>query len=335
MSHVHGREAVIKAGWSVGSFLGSLLRLGVVIGLLILVLWRTELRELTTRIDRQLLVAMAAAQLPLFAGLGFQAWRLSLLTNRPRAPLWTAFKAVTLAAGLNSLLPGRLSELVKVAYLRDKVEMGLSIGIAATVLERLCDVIILGILSLLSVFLFLSPGNPMALVLVGSVALAGALLLPRLEPLLTGWLARLRWAPLRQLSTHLVEHASKRVREGDTYRAFVIGIGAWGCSFLAVTLFLHHASTSPVGLRGALAVFVASTLGGSVAALPGGIGTYEAAAVLCLTGLGLVREEALVLALGLHVAQLGGSLMASGAILLCEPTGMADLLREVREITRA
>ena len=74
-----------------------------------------------------------------------------------------------------------------------------------------------------------------------------------------------------------------------------------------------------------LAVFLATTFGGAIATLPAGLGTYEAAAVAVLTGLGYGFEEAVILAFAMHGIQFIITVPLTVVILVTERTGVSSL----------
>lgn len=94
-----------------------------------------------------------------------------------------------------------------------------------------------------------------------------------------------------------------------------------------MALFLNLVGSIPIGLFGSLVVFVATVLGAAVPALSGGLGTYEAAAVFTLKGFGYSFEEALALALTVHVCLLSLSIVLTLIIVLTERIGLSALIK--------
>lgn len=94
-----------------------------------------------------------------------------------------------------------------------------------------------------------------------------------------------------------------------------------------MAILLDMTASIPLGLDGALVIYLASTVGGAVPALPGGFGTYEAAVVFVLRGYGYQLDEALALALMLHATQIVFVCVAAPLIALGEPTGIRSLIR--------
>lgn len=90
---------------------------------------------------------VVAMQPVLALGYLLTATRLSLLAGN--VALRHAFRAVIRCYGLNVIVPGRLSKLVKVAYLREHGKLPASVCLAAIVLERALHSLMLGILTML------------------------------------------------------------------------------------------------------------------------------------------------------------------------------------------
>ncbi len=290
-------------------------------------------RDLSSHLNARLLVGMLAAQPFLFLGIAMMAMRFAVLASTPALPFFPTFKSMLLAIGLNALLPGRLSELLKVTYLRDNAGLSMTSGMAALFLERMIDVIVLGLLALASIsLLVLDSTAPTIALMVVAVVMLGAL--PVFEPQFAALARRLPWAALRSTAERFLSHLSGRVRDRLFYRAFVFGVAAWLLSWASVVIVVHLAGSIPIGLLGGLTVFVFTTFGSALPALPGGFGTYEAAAVIALKGFGYGFDEALALALAIHVSQLLGTLGVALLIVFTERIGLATLLRQAIDFVR-
>ncbi len=114
------------------------------------------------------------------------------------------------------------------------------------------------------------------------------------------------------------------------WQAVLLGLLIWGLSYLNIFVFLSLAGSIPIGLSGALLVFVMTTLGGAIPALPGGLGTYEAAAVIALRSLGYSFDEAMALALVMHAAQLALPFLMAMLLMLQKRLGILSLISDIR-----
>jgi hypothetical protein len=310
--------------------LSILLKLGGIVALAAIVLSSSAGRSLAQYFDMRYLLAVAVVQPLVLGALVLQGVRHAVLIDRPGLPYFSAIKAVVLSQGLNLLLPARLSEVLKATYLRNRANVPMSTGVSAVLLERTVDLIIVALLGALCLFLYVAMVNKTSvLVFAGLVAIIIGVALWGGEGILA--LARaLPWPRLGGLIERAYLHFGSTLKD----RAFIHGLGlgvvVWGISFLNVYLLLDFAGGTNVGVYGALLVFVCTTVGAAVPALPGGLGTYEAAAVFALTSLGYTFVDALTLAVTIHVAQLVLPLAMALVILLTERIGLSALIADLR-----
>lgn len=290
-----------------------------------------DLQVLDLAWNRQLLFAILVMQpfVLLIAALG--ALRFALLSRNPRLPVWPCFKALQLANGLNALLPSHLGELVKPTYLRDHQGVPLSEGLAAVFIERATDVLVLAILALIGASLLVAQPNT-AFLLAGAVVVAVFVLLPRTVEFASAATRLVPWKQLRMFADRLLRNVAHKANSRSTYLALGIGIAVWTVSWASVAVFISVAGGRPLEFTGGLLVLLAVTVGGSVPALPGGFGTYEAAAVLALRGLGYGFEEALVIAVALHLSQILINAGGAAVILAFERIGLGSLVRDLRAL---
>lgn len=310
-----------------GSGLAFLIKLAVVLGLAAFVLVRVDLEAVAAYFTFDKLVAAAAIQPFILAGLCVAGWRLALLTAVRPAPGLAGFKAVVLCFGLNAVLPGRLSEILKATYLREHAGVSLSTGISAIFLERVADLLLLGTLALVAAVGLLSRhGTPAVWMALTALVVIGGL--PWLAPHASRLVVRIPSSRLRTFFSRFIEHSVERL----THRAFlgVIGLSTliWFMSLAGIATLLDLAGSIPVGISGALVVLAASIIGGAIPALPGGFGTYEAAVVFALRGYGYGLDEALALALTMHLAQLAIVCLLAPLIAMRERTGVRGLIRD-------
>lgn len=259
------------------------------------------------------------------------ATRNVLLIGGPRIGLGVAFRAIVLSQGLNLVLPARLSELLKATYLRDHASVPLSSGVSAVVLERSVDVLIVAALGVLGVFLFFDRGNFASFAALGLVLAVAIVVLVRSPRLVLRVVHAVPSERLAGFFERTYQHFSATAGTKAFWYALLLGAMAWGLSYINILVFLELAGSIPIGFSGALLVFVLTTLGGAIPALPGGLGTYEAAAVIALRSLGYSFDEALVLSLAMHAAQLILPFVMAVLIMLTERTGLSSLVADLRK----
>lgn len=307
-----------------------LLKIGLIGIVVLLVLNNGLLVNLGAKLTSSLMTYSAAIQPFIVLGLLAQAHRHRMLIRSPKVRLLVAFQAMTLAQGLNLVLPARLSELIKATYLRDQANVPFSSGLSAVVLERLVDMLIVAVLGLLAAIQFFERGNFISVPALGLLIGTAFLLLVRFPKPVMGLIQRM---PSQRLSGTLARTYSHFIETAGTkafWKAVLLGLLIWGLSYLNIFVFLSLAGSIPVGLSGALLVFVMTTLGGAIPALPGGLGTYEAAAVIALRSLGYSFDEALALALVMHAAQLALPFLMAMLLMLQKRLGILSLISDIR-----
>tara|TARA_A100000171_G_C2137337_1_gene151379 strand:- start:651 stop:1655 length:1005 start_codon:yes stop_codon:yes gene_type:complete len=264
----------------------------------------------------------------------FLAIRHVLLIGSPRIKLRVAFRAMILAQGLNLILPARLSELLKATYLRDHANVPLSTGISAIVLERTVDIIILSALGFVALVNYFDRGDFATTSSLGFILIILMVTFIRSPSPVFRVIHMLPSARLIDFLERTYFHFSTTAKTRIFWQALLLGGLTWGLSYANILVFLQLAGSIPVGLSGALLVFVMTTLGGAIPALPGGLGTYEAAAVIALRSLGYSFEEAVALSLVMHASQLVLPFILAMLIMLTERLGISSLIADLRASTR-
>jgi glycosyltransferase 2 family protein len=313
------------------SFIG---RLAFACFLLFLVLRTIDISTVAHYFNLRLLASMAVVQPLVLLCLSLFTLRFAVLARTPAAPFIPTFKAVTLTIGMNAVLPGRISELLKPIFLMKHIDLPMSVGLAAVFLERMADAIVIGLLALASASVVIGyTGLNIIVALMLAVVLV-LIFLPRLQLLLKKLNIRLPGAAFHVFFEKFLAHASMRIKGGSFLNALMITVAVWLLDCVTIALFFHAAGSIPLGLFGILLVFVATTIGAAIPALPGGLGTYEAAAVFSLKSFGYSFEEALALGIALHVAVFISPLFIALVIVTTEKIGISTLIRYITQAAR-
>lgn len=283
----------------VRSPLATLVRVAIACALIVGILWTLDVRRLADYMSAGLLLAVVAAQPVLAVGCMIFAVRLRYLVGRDIS--WKlAFSAFVLPIGLNVLVPARLSELVKPVYLNRAANVPLVEAMAVLVQERALDLVALGLLALVVL--------PAAYLTVSAVlwltsAIAIAATVPLLAKLAAAYVVPClpeRLAPLGRF----VEALGALDGFGRYGILFTMTLLGWLASLLSVYTVLSLGATQPMTLGQSSTVFLLTILGGLIAVLPAGAGTFQAAAMVGLVSFGLSNEESLILAIALQIAAL-------------------------------
>lgn len=285
---------------------------------------------ITQGFDIRFLWAALAVQPLIVVGLALHSMRHVVLIGSPRVPLFTAFKAMVLAQGLNLILPARLSELIKGTYLRDYANVPLSVGISAVVLERTIDLMIVASLGVVGLMLFTNTVNHLTVTIFSLASLIILLVaLHAKTPVL--WVARS--IPLPRISSFVERsylHLHATVRTLAFFKALGWGVAGWSISYINIFVFLYVASNASIDATTSLLMLIFTTIGAAVPILPGGIGTYEAAGVVVLRTVGYEFNDALAMVISLHAAQLFLPLALAWVFLLTDRIGVAKLIADLR-----
>jgi uncharacterized membrane protein YbhN (UPF0104 family) len=218
----------------------------------------------------------------------------------PFRPFWLATLIGFMA---NDILPLRMGELVRAYALAHLTLLRLSSALATTVLERIWDAIMIGLLLIVTLSGFplppwLARANLIILAASG-IALIGGWGLVRYRVEKFSWIPPGLAALLANFSGGLqsLHSVSILVR----------------VSFLSLAIWLTLALYYWVLLRGcgfvlpvqaALMVTVVTALGVALPAAPGFVGTFQYATILALSFFSIPKEEALAFSLVAHVLQL-------------------------------
>lgn len=305
------------------------LKFAAVAALLVIALRSDLLQTVRDGFEFRFLWAAIAIQ-PIIM-LAYFAWavRHVRLIRQP-VPVLTAYKAMALAQGLNLIVPGRLSELIKGAYIRDHARVPLSISMAAVVLERTIDVIILAGLGTLGLILFASAVDYRAVVVFVTLAAVVLGITFFARALVLRLIRLLPWPRLVGFFEKSYLHMFATVRTAAFPKAFGWGFAGWGISYCSILLFLFLATDYQLSFGGALLLFIFTTIGSAVPLVPGSLGVYEAAGVLALRAVGYEFGEALALVISLHAAQLVFPFTIAWLILLTDRIGLSRFIADLR-----
>lgn len=149
-------------------------------------------------------------------------------------------------------------------------------------------------------------------------------------------LKMISWLPFevpKVFLTRLVCHTVENIRQGRFYVGVLLGILVWVCSIASVIVFINFAGRMPMGFAGSLGVFISITFARMIPGLPSGFGAFEAAATLVFKHFGYNLEEALALAIGLHMSQLILPVLMAALIFLTEHIGVAGLVKSLKDIS--
>lgn len=274
---------------------------------------------------------LALSVLSMAVALWLRCWRWQLLfLPQDRVSLWGSTSATLIGYMFNTVLPGRVGELIRASLLGQAERISPARAIGTIFVEKILDVLVLlmalgGLVTLLPLPPEITGMGVKASVAFGALAVAffvaGYLRRPlvawterRLDPLPV--LARLR--PSRVL--HLVlDSADALRRPGLLATHVVLSVLLWGVALLTVWLTMR-AFHLDVPWTVAALVLVTTNLGMTVPSAPGYVGVYHYIAVQTLRLFNVDESAALAFAFALHALGFGSFTLA-GAVLFV--SGMA------------
>ena len=242
------------------------------------------------------------------------AVRHSILVTVPRAPFLSCLAAVILSAGINLVIPGRIAEIVKATYLREKLNISLANGTAAIIVERLFDIFVVSLFTALGLVGIFTTSIPFLVTMSLAAMLALTLLHFMPEKLIgtvSGYKNRIGQFFLKNLMHFSVITSSK-----ITFVSLFLTILSWSIHCFAVWVFFWALPQISITPLEACLIFGALIIGGSIPAMPAGVGTVQASVSFVLVTLGFEFTDALLFSIAIHIAEIVISALVSPIILL-------------------
>jgi len=250
--------------------------------------------------------ALAAGLSLLNYGFRFWRWHDFLATLGYRLPIASSAR-IYFATYVMVITPGKVGEVFKAGMLRDIHGVPLSRGVPAVFAERIYD--FLAVLALVAVgMLFWDgpfQGGPWGL--AAGTAFALVLVLVRsgtVRRLLVRRMARSRHLAGRSVGVDEALQATGRLLSpGRGSGQLLLSIAAWFCECAGMWIVCRSLAPG-VDLGGAVFIYGAATLIGSLSFLPGGLGGTEAVIILLLRSVGVASAAGAAVAFIVRLATL-------------------------------
>lgn len=264
----------------------------------------------------------------LYGAFFIDAFRLVLFLRPNDVEVSRSFKSIMLAAGFNLFFPAHSSEAIKVAYLKSNNDVKCSTSVASIMLMRFSDVILMG-----ATVLILLTTLPLKKSIITSIVVFVALIFcfvllwgDNVESLLR----KIHIYSIGDSLANTLNSLRHNLKNGAIVRDIAIAAASWFLIYYGYYVFLSSMNVG-LGHDAALAVFFCCTFAYAIPALPGGIGTFEAAGVLALAQSGMSQENALVVIILLHFAQTCILLLATLVILVQDNVSPRSLINSFRK----
>ena len=267
-----------------------------------------------TRAARPLWIFAAVASV--VASLAAIVWRWWLLLDRPnrgvqaRAP-WAVLASATLAAQMaNIVMPFRLGDGVRIVAASQTLGLGVARAASAAVIERLADVMALGVIAATLVVIGVAPAWARTALLRSSWMAALVIAVALVGVALVVWIGSRKVAALPSI--------------GSLYWA-VLGAIAVPMSSALTNLLVFRAFDLPVPASAALLLMVVLQVGTSIVTVPGGLGVSQLLTVKTLAIWQVPPADALAFSLVLFA-------VANAPKLLMLPVAMAAAARSTARV---
>lgn len=304
-----------------------LVKLGMLSTCIFYFAYFVSFEEVISLIRVELFLAVLAVQSIFFVATCAVALRHSLLLGRGRATFGNCLKALLLSAGINLVTFGRISELVKLTYLRKNAGISLSTSSAALLVERLFDLLAVSVIGLIGVAgIFLE--NSYIPTLMAAIGGSGLLLV---KPVAV-YCHRLLGEKQGRLANFLCDtclHIQTTLSRRNIVSVTGLTFFSWGSHFVGIWFFFFLLPDVSITWEQASLVFGAVIFAAAMPGLPAGIGVVQAAVTITLTSIGIDVDSAFTLSVALHVAEFLISALTAPVLLLTTSTGVGDLLSTV------
>jgi uncharacterized membrane protein YbhN (UPF0104 family) len=301
-----------------------------VVTISILLIYFVEFKKLSEHLTTKILTGIIFCQIPLFLGIIPIGIRLAVFIGKPYTKFTQAAKAVILSSGFNFFLPWRISELIKPFFLYLKANIPISEGLSAVFLERITDIIIITCFALTILWVNYVNLNLLSILFTLIFLITLLTLIGLAEKHILKMLLLIPFKRLKLFLSKIISHIALNLRNGIIFKGFFWGIVGWLCSFSGLVIFMTLSGSIPLNLFQCMLLFIATSIAYAIPALPGGIGSYEAGAVIVLKQFNYGVEEALVLSIGLHLSQLISILFLTSIILIKDDLKLSSIIRDVR-----
>ena len=239
-----------------------------------------------------------------------------------RSSLAVSSKALFFGYGINNLLPAKLGEIAKAAYLTRARGIPAAVSLCAVFWERLAD---LNVVLAFSVAIGLWYGVTQLYLplLCGMAIIWTALLLFFRFP--DAFIRMVRLLPagrLRDFVGNIIERLGDAQQRPGWFQLLAYSFAVWFAFILFTFWFFAVPCGNDIGIMGAALVCIAGGVGMILPSMPASLGAYEAGVVAALTILGADKEAALSAALALHMINIIPPVLFAGYSVLFEKAAL-------------
>jgi len=270
---------------------------------IVYVLWGVDFQTLASSFDILTVKAVLVAQGILLLCLIPLSFRLVFITHG-ESNLLTSFRAVVIGNATNTLLPAKLGEIAKIVVFKKSAGMSTAHATGAVFWERFADLSCLLLIGIITATMLDIPLVLLPLALIVGSIWVGLILLKYKPQWLHLIVNRLPGDKVRNFIRQTMSALSENMQLSYYAKLGTITIIIWAL-FVGYIFYLLSTGTNLNLTDGQImTVIIASILGVTIPSAPAGIGVYETLVVGALAMAGVHKEQALAIALALHVIQI-------------------------------
>jgi len=250
-------------------------------------------------------------------------WR-SLSQNS--CSLKASFESIVFSVLANTLLPAKLGEVAKLFYLQKLYNIKLSHGFSLMLTERFFDILVLGILVIISAQIYWDNLN------VQIFGWLTILFIISLFFLIKHPISRkmIHWIPgtfLRKWLIRLYHHFQIVLAKKSIITLSLWSLLLWFSYIFTTMLFFYAVMDLPLNLTQLFLATMVSFIAFSIPLLPAGSGTFQAGIIFILTQYGVGKEEALIGSIVLQLIMVLPSTIISLVIIQKKNLSLKELMR--------
>lgn len=261
------------------------------VGLLIAILVKLEWVALWNTLQGIDLTILLLAWLMIAANIAIRAFRWLIITGRPLTEFAAFWEAGNIGYLGNLLYPARAGEALRIIAIHHFVKLPFGHALSSSLLDRLLDIFILGLLAVLVVTIHGGHIlNPMIVEMLPYLVVGGVLslgMIVHFADLIANWIAAQPWkgawmSKLKHLLHQAVDGLKTLKRPGQLSLILLITLGVY-----VIDAFLRWQIMNALGwhlpIDAALTVMVFVVAGSLLPSAPGYVGIYQVACVIALS----------------------------------------------------
>ena len=287
-------------------------------------------RAVKNSFSSQHIEALLISQPIQFLLISIASYRLAILIQNNSNKILIFFQAYILSIGFNTFLPGRISEIVKVTYLKEWLNIPATNSSVGVIVERLIDFLTLIGLVLLGFGSLWLDSNFFLFASIFGLIVVFLIFISIYSDLICRFIDTLPFNRLKDNLKNIVLKFKETLGSQGFTLALILSIFLWVGSYLMLLLILKTIYGSGISMNDTIIIFSAMCLGRSIPGLPGGIGIYEAAIVIAMKYIGFGFSESLATAITIHASQIFFVTLVSLILFVKKGLGLSFLIKKFK-----